>query len=71
MLNSSAVKDIVDGQHIFFQNDQKTYFLMLGLCHAVAMSSSFTNPVMYGWCNTNLRYEKMGHCSGSLSEITA
>lgn len=39
----------------FFQDDQKTYYLVLGLCHAVAMSSSFTNPVMYGWYNTNLR----------------
>ncbi|TRY75046.1 hypothetical protein TCAL_07018 [Tigriopus californicus] len=37
--------------------DNHTFYLVLGLCHAVAMSSSFTNPIMYGWFNTSLRSE--------------
>ena len=41
---------------ISFQ-DNKTFYFVLGLCHAVALSSSFTNPVMYGWFNTSLRSE--------------
>jgi len=42
------------------QLEAKDSYLLLGLCHAVAMSSSFTNPVMYGWLNTNLRADIEG-----------
>jgi hypothetical protein len=38
-----------------FVQDEKTFYFVLGLCHAIAFSSSFTNPVMYGWFNTSLR----------------
>ncbi|CAB4065148.1 NPFR [Lepeophtheirus salmonis] len=37
--------------------DQETYYLFLGLCHSLGLSTSFTNPVLYGWFNTNLRSE--------------
>ena len=40
-----------------FQNDRVTFFFIFGLCHIVAMSSSFSNPIMYGWLNTSLRSE--------------
>ena len=36
-----------------FQN----YFFTLGVCHVLAMSSCVSNPVLYGWLNTNLRKE--------------
>ena len=52
--------------HLFFTitdlgiisiTDPKNYFFTLGLCHALAMSSCVSNPVLYGWLNTNLRKE--------------
>ena len=33
------------------------YYFILGLCHCVAFSSCVSNPVLYGWLNTNLRKE--------------
>ena len=33
------------------------YFFSLGLCHVLAMSSCVSNPVLYGWLNTNFRKE--------------
>ena len=35
----------------------KVYFFTLGLCHVISMSSCVSNPVLYGWLNTNLRKE--------------
>jgi len=52
--------------HIFFtitdlglvsMPSPSSYFFSLGLCHAFAMSSCVSNPVLYGWFNTNLRKE--------------
>jgi len=44
---------------IFILGDQTTseYYLTLGICHCIAMTSIFTNPLMYGWFNTSLRSE--------------
>ena len=33
------------------------YYFILGVCHCVAFSSCVSNPVLYGWLNTNLRKE--------------
>jgi hypothetical protein len=33
------------------------YYFTLGLAHVCAMSSTVSNPVLYGWLNTNLRKE--------------
>lgn len=38
-------------------SNQEDYFFSLGLCHALASSSCVSNPVLYGWLNTNLRKE--------------
>lgn len=35
----------------------KTVYLVFAFCHMVAMSSSITNPLLYGWLNTNYRRE--------------
>ena len=37
----------------------QSYFFTLGLCHILAMSSCVSNPVLYGWLNTNLRKDLM------------
>uniref|UniRef100_A0A0P4WCN1 G-protein coupled receptors family 1 profile domain-containing protein n=1 Tax=Scylla olivacea TaxID=85551 RepID=A0A0P4WCN1_SCYOL len=33
------------------------FYVVFGSCHAIAMSSACTNPVLYGWLNTTLRNE--------------
>ena len=52
--------------HVFFtmtelglvtMSDPANYFFTLGLCHVMAMSSCVSNPVLYGWLNTNFRKE--------------
>ncbi|KAG8287363.1 hypothetical protein J6590_038971 [Homalodisca vitripennis] len=35
----------------------KTIYLVFSVCHLVAMSSTVTNPLLYGWLNTNFRRE--------------
>lgn len=35
----------------------KTIYVLFAFCHIVAMSSSITNPLLYGWLNTNFRRE--------------
>ncbi len=35
----------------------QVYYFTLGLAHVCAMSSTVSNPVLYGWLNTNLRKE--------------
>ncbi len=35
----------------------QVYYFALGLAHVCAMSSTVSNPVLYGWLNTNLRKE--------------
>ena len=59
LLRATALNCIASFEPVlshFFQ-DTKTFYFVLGLCHAIALSSSFTNPVMYGWFNTSLRSE--------------
>ena len=52
--------------HLFFTmtelglvtvSDPGNYLFSLGLCHVAAMSSCVSNPVLYGWLNTNFRKE--------------
>ena len=42
---------------ILHMPNTKVYFFTLGLCHVISMSSCVSNPVLYGWLNTNLRQE--------------
>lgn len=37
--------------------DPNTLYTVLGSCHLLAMSTACTNPILYGWLNTNLRRE--------------
>ncbi|KAK9501348.1 hypothetical protein O3M35_012084 [Rhynocoris fuscipes] len=34
-----------------------TLYLVFSICHLTAMSTAVTNPLMYGWLNTNFRRE--------------
>ncbi|XP_023220686.1 neuropeptide Y receptor type 5-like [Centruroides sculpturatus] len=44
----------------------ETLYLIFALCHIIAMTSATTNPILYGWLNTNIRREllKMGEVVG-------
>ena len=46
-----------DHQNHHLDHDLQMYYFILGLCHCVAFSSCVSNPVLYGWLNTNLRKE--------------
>ncbi|KAA0195329.1 hypothetical protein HAZT_HAZT002923 [Hyalella azteca] len=37
--------------------DSETFYTVFGSCHLLAMSTACTNPILYGWLNTNLRRE--------------
>lgn len=37
--------------------DPKHLYLAFAICHMAAMSSSITNPILYGWLNSNIRRE--------------
>lgn len=32
-------------------------YLILAVCHVIAMSSAVSNPIVYGWLNANIRNE--------------
>lgn len=32
-------------------------YLILAICHVIAMSSAVSNPIVYGWLNSNIRHE--------------
>lgn len=37
--------------------DPKDLYLAFAICHMAAMSSAITNPILYGWLNSNIRHE--------------
>ena len=43
--------------HPFLIRPPSTLYLVFALCHVTAMSTAVTNPLMYGWLNTNFRRE--------------
>ncbi|XP_039293547.1 neuropeptide F receptor [Nilaparvata lugens] len=44
-------------------------YLTLAACHALAMSSAVSNPVVYGWLNTNIRQELLQLLPASCSSL--
>ncbi|RZF35569.1 hypothetical protein LSTR_LSTR005097 [Laodelphax striatellus] len=44
-------------------------YLTLAACHALAMSSAVSNPVVYGWLNTNIRQELLQLLPDSCSSL--
>ncbi|XP_075238325.1 neuropeptide Y receptor type 2-like [Lycorma delicatula] len=43
-----------------FISKPSTLYLVFAVCHIMAMSSACTNPLLYGWLNTNFRREISG-----------
>lgn len=38
-------------------DSSQSLYVTLAICHVIAMSSAVSNPVMYGWMNSNIRQE--------------
>ncbi|XP_063229124.1 neuropeptide F receptor-like [Bacillus rossius redtenbacheri] len=59
---------LVDGQFLTVSTD--SLYVALAVCHLVAMSSALSNPIVYGWLNSNIRHEFLqllpGRCAASL-----
>ncbi len=36
-------------------NPQGVNYIFIG-CHVIAMTTTITNPILYGWLNTNLKH---------------
>ncbi|XP_076043058.1 neuropeptide Y receptor type 2-like [Oratosquilla oratoria] len=51
-----VVNLMADFHYSGFHNPRYLY-TVFGACHIIAMSSACTNPILYGWHNTNLRRE--------------
>ncbi|XP_067129415.1 neuropeptide Y receptor type 6-like [Centruroides vittatus] len=43
-------------------------YLSFAVCHIIAMTSATSNPILYGWLNTNIRREllRFGHSVGTV-----
>ncbi|XP_050701808.1 neuropeptide F receptor-like [Eriocheir sinensis] len=52
-----VVNLLADFNYAGFVRAPEYFFVVFGSCHAIAMSSACTNPVLYGWLNTTLRNE--------------
>ena len=50
--------------------DYEFFYTVFGFCHAIAMSTACTNPILYGWLNTNLRRQISCLCSQLLSTVS-
>ncbi|MCL4160416.1 UNVERIFIED_CONTAM: hypothetical protein GTU68_041232 [Idotea baltica] len=46
------------------------FYAVFGGCHVIAMSTSITNPILYGWLNTNLKKELSGLFSRTYKRVT-
>ena len=45
-------------------------YVILSFCHIMAMSTACTNPVLYGWLNTNLRNEILTTTTNLFSAVS-
>lgn len=52
-----VVNLLADFNYAGFVEAPEYFYVVFGSCHAIAMSSACTNPVLYGWLNTTLRNE--------------
>ncbi|XP_046382345.1 neuropeptide Y receptor type 2-like [Ischnura elegans] len=43
--------------HLFDTASANELYVALAVCHATAMTSAVSNPIVYGWLNTNIRHE--------------
>ena len=52
----------------YFTN-HKVFYALFGTVHVLAMSTVISNPILYGWLNTNLRREIKGCVSSILNMV--
>ncbi|KAG8234357.1 hypothetical protein J437_LFUL012116 [Ladona fulva] len=50
---------LADASPDFFGTSANHLYIALAICHATAMTSAISNPIVYGWLNTNIRHEFM------------
>ena len=53
----TSVNLIADFNHDILPENPQTFYLIYSSCLLLAMSTSCSNPILYGWLNTNLRRE--------------
>ena len=64
-----VVNLLADYNYALFHSDSRHFYTVFGSCHIIAMSSACTNPVLYGWLNTNLRRELLDFLPGLLQKM--
>ncbi|XP_071440849.1 neuropeptide Y receptor type 2-like [Hetaerina americana] len=50
---------LADASPDLFSTSANELYIALAVCHATAMTSAISNPIVYGWLNTNIRHEFM------------
>lgn len=53
----SLTADIYYSAESYTEVSSQELYVTLAVCHITAMSSAVSNPVVYGWLNTNIRQE--------------
>lgn len=53
----SLTVDILYSGESFPHVTSQNLYMILAICHVTAMSSAVSNPVVYGWLNSNIRQE--------------
>jgi hypothetical protein len=48
---------LADASPDLFTTSANELYIALAVCHATAMTSAISNPIVYGWLNTNIRLE--------------
>lgn len=43
------------GRKLLYTSPDGVDYVFIG-CHLVAMTTTITNPILYGWLNTNLKH---------------
>ncbi|XP_059474169.1 neuropeptide Y receptor type 5-like isoform X2 [Neocloeon triangulifer] len=55
---------IVEVKPLIFPTEK--LYIATAICHTIAMSTAITNPIVYGWMNTNIRRELIGMLPSAL-----
>lgn len=53
----SLVVDVLYPPESIPKVSAETLYVVLAICHIIAMTSAISNPIVYGWLNSNIRNE--------------
>ncbi|KAG8307198.1 hypothetical protein J6590_028473 [Homalodisca vitripennis] len=53
----SLTADVLYSEESFSRVSSQDLYVTLAVCHVTAMTSAVSNPVVYGWLNSNIRQE--------------